>query len=36
MNIDKEYLDEITKLVNLELEIKNGKVTVNISRVRVF
>ena len=36
INIDKEYLDEITKLVNLELEIKNGKVTVKISRVRVF
>ena len=35
INIDKEYLREITKVVNVELKMKNGKVKVNISRVLI-
>ena len=33
INIDKDYLNEITKVVNVELKVKSGKVKVNISRV---
>ena len=41
MNINKEYLNEITKVnenenvVNVELKIKTGKIKVNISRVHL-
>ena len=38
VNIDKEYLNEITKVnvVNVELKVKSGKVKVNISRVHLL